>query len=117
MTETKREPHPCDDLPPGTWVWWCQHNRILEQLNEPACNRLAYIRAEKTRYEQVIRLACFRPVLDQQWATPADEAYEAATAPADEVLTARFDAEYPALAGKHDDRQLIFDESTAQDGS
>ena len=98
----KREPHPCDDLPVGTWVWWCHHGLILEQLTEPGRNRVDYIYSNKPESEQAVRLAAFRPVKDQAWAATASKVYDEACATARKVY-----AEARATASK------VYDEACA----
>ena len=128
----KREPHPCDDLPVGTWVWWCHHGLILEQLTEPGRNRVDYIYSNKPESEQAVRLAAFRPVKDQAWAAtaskvydeacatarkvyaearaPAWKVYAEARAPARKAMSSKLDSEYPGVPYSRETVALIFGE-------
>ena len=107
----KREPHPCDDLPVGTWVWWCHHRRALEQLTEPGRNRVDYIYAEKPENEQAVRLAAFRRVIDQAWAAEAWNTYDEARAEAMKPLAVKLDEEYPGVPYSRETGKLIFRET------
>ena len=50
-------------------VWLCHHEKLFEQLTEPAENRIAHILSDKPEHEQALRLRLFRPVpeLESAW--------------------------------------------------
>ena len=64
--------------PNATWAWCCHHGLHCEPLTEPAENRIAYIKSNKSKSEQARRFRNFRPVLDNLAVKPAREAYDIA---------------------------------------
>jgi hypothetical protein len=68
--------------PEATFSWCCHHERLFEQLTEPAENRIRFILGNKTESEQVTRLNNFRPVRFFDKFKPARDAYDTACKPA-----------------------------------
>lgn len=46
----------------GSWVMFCHHDVVIEQLTEPPENRIRYILSEKPTAQQPLRLHLFRPI-------------------------------------------------------
>ena len=69
----------------GSWVMFCHHGILVEQLRESPKNRIRYILHEKPKGERALRLHLFRPI-------PTDVAddYDAKRKPLDDDLIARF---------------------------
>ena len=65
----------------GSLVWCCHHEMLIEQLEEPAINRINYIMGSKSEHERSRRLREFRPCKDKRIA-PAYAEYEKVRAPA-----------------------------------
>ena len=67
---------------PSTWGWCVHHEKEVEELTEPIENRIAYILANKSMDEIVIRLDNLRPVLLIEAIALARKTYDEAIAPA-----------------------------------
>ena len=79
--------------PNATHAWHCHHDDLVEDLHDPAEDRINYIVRGKPVEEQAFRLRLFRPVRDDTVA-PAWKVYDDTVAPAwkvydDTVASAR----------------------------
>ena len=68
--------------PDAKWAWFCHHEKLCEELREPAEVRIQYILDAKPKHEQATRFNNFRPVLDEKKLTQARAEYERVTSQA-----------------------------------
>lgn len=74
------------DYPVGTYFWAVHHNIVMEELDEPLINRLAYILNYKLWHEHKARIKAIRPVQDPVRLASTLVAYDASVSPVWEAL-------------------------------